>query len=252
MSVILLNNTQNLLSINLAKMLIMLYNKLMKKEIKDKLKEVISFIVCIIVLLAIAYYSGFINGFTVADFQNAYNKIVYSIGNSASKTGVKSELFDTNNSNGKRFSKYKNYQPMNIPAAVLRGVESSGTWRNIFYSDKKVIFYIYNDSQLNFHNSVKNYLSSKSKASKYYLSAYTEGEFSSMRLGDIGPSKICDSLEECNAVRQKASDYTSLSEFMKQCGRYMCIINPAENQYIKLRNKNSGQAVKMIYDLMDW
>ena len=224
----------------------------MKKEIKDRLTDVVSFFICVVILLAIAYYTGFIKGFSVADFQNAYNKMVYDIASSASKSGVKSELFDTNNSNTKRVSSYKNYQPMMIPESVLRGVKSSGTWRNVFYSDKKVVFYIYSESQINFHNSITNYLSAKSKASKYNLAAYTEGEFNSMRLGDIGPTKICDSLEECNAVRQKAADYTSLSEFMKQCGRYMCIINPSDGQYIKLRNKNSGQAVKMIYDLMNW
>lgn len=224
----------------------------MKKEIKDKLTELISFFICVLILLAIAYFTGFIKGFSLADFQNTYNKLVYDIANSASKSGVKSELFDTNNSNTKRVSTYKNYQPMRIPESVLRGVKSSGTWGNVFYSDRKVVFYIYNDSQINFHNSITNYLSAKSKTSKYNLVAYTEGEFNSMRLGDIGPTKICDSLEECNAVRQKAADYTSLSEFMKQCGRCMCIINPSDGQYIKLRNKNSGQAVKMIYDLMNW
>ena len=230
----------------------MLYNCFMKKEIKDKLIEVGSFFICLSILLGIAYYTGLIKGFTVSDFQDAYNKVVYNFANSASKSGLKSDLFDTSNTNTKRISTYKNYQPMRIPEAVLRGVESSGVWKNVFYSNKKVVFYVYDESELNFHNSVSNYLSTNTKAKKYNLIAYSENSFNSMRLGDIGPSKICDSIQECNLVRQKAADYTAVSEFMKRCGRYMCIINPNKQQYIRLSSKNSGQAVQMIFELMNW
>lgn len=233
-------------------MLIMLYNYFMKKEIKDKLIEVASFCICVIVLLAIAYFTGFIKGFTVSDFQDSYNKLVYNFANSASKSKLDSNLFDTNNSNNKKITTYKDYHPMRIPEAVLRGVDSSRAWENVFYSNKKVVFYIYNNSQTEFHNSITNYLSSETKGKYYNLIAYTDSNFNSMRLGDIGPSKICDSIDECNAVRKKAADYSALSEFMKQCGRYMCIINPQQKQYVKLRNKNSGQAVKMIFDLRNW
>ena len=230
----------------------MLYNFFMKKEIKDKLIEIVSFFICLAVLFAIAYYSGFIKGFSVSDFQDAYNRLVYNFTNSASKSGVKTDLFDTSNKNTKRISSYKNYHPMRIPKEVLRGVDTSGVWKNVFYSNKKVVFYIYDESQLNFHNSIANYLSTNTKAQKYNLVAYSENSFNSMHLGDFGPSKICDSLEECNSVRQKAADYTALSEFMQRCGRYMCIINPNRQQYIKLSSKNSGQAVQMILELMNW
>lgn len=230
----------------------MLYNFFMKKEIKDKLIEIVSFFICLAVLLAIAYYSGFIKGFSVSDFQDAYNRLVYNFTNSASKSDVKTDLFDTSNKNTKRISSYKNYHPMRIPEEVLRGVDTSGVWKNVFYSNKKVVFYIYDESQLNFHNSIANYLSTNTKAQKYNLVAYSENSFNSMHLGDFGPSKICDSLEECNSVRQKAADYTALSEFMQRCGRYMCIINPNRQQYIKLSSKNSGQAVQMILELMNW
>lgn len=240
------------MSINLAIMLILLYNFCMKKEIKDKLFEVISFFICLAVLLAIAYFSGFIKGFAIEDFQNAYNKVVYNIMNSASKNSEKTDLFNTNNGSGKNITTYKNYHPMRIPESVLRAVKASRSWENVFNSNKKVVFYIYSDSQKDFHNSVSNYLSTSSKSSTYKLVAYTDSRFDSLHLGDIGPSKICNSLEECNAQRQRATDYTTLSEFMKQCGKYMCIINPQENQYIKLKSKNSGQAVKMIYDLINW
>lgn len=232
-------------------MLIMLYNLLMKKEIKDKLIEAGSFFACVVVLLAIGYFTGFIKGFSPEDFKEAYNRTAADLTKSAAKNS-KTNWFDTNSSKSRRVSSYKEYQPMLIPQAVLRGVESSGMWKQIFYSDKKVVFYIYNSEQSDFHYSVQNYLAGKTKAKHYNLYAYNEAAFNSMRVGDIGPSKICDSLEECNAVRQKAADYTALTEFLKICGKYMCIIDPYDGQYVRLRNKNSGQAVKMINDFINW
>ena len=110
----------------------MLYNYFMKKEIKDKLIEVASFCICVIVLLAIAYFTGFIKGFTVSDFQDSYNKLVYNFANSASNSKLDSNLFDTNNSNNKKITTYKDYHPMRIPEAVLRGVDSSRAWENVF------------------------------------------------------------------------------------------------------------------------
>lgn len=224
----------------------------MKKEVKDKLIEVASFCVCVAVLLAIAYYTGFINGFAPSDFQDAYQKIVYSIKGSAAQNKNDIDLFGINSSNLKRLSAYNGYQPMRIPESVLRGVESTKTWGNVFYSNKKVIFYIYDDNRTDFNNSVTNYVNSNPVGRKYNLVSFPKNRFDSLHLGDVGPSEICNSLEECNAVRQKASDYTSLSEFMKRCGSNMCIINPQLNQFIRLKNKNSGQAVRMIYDLADW
>lgn len=223
----------------------------MKKELKNKIVEVTSFLACAGVLLGIAYYTGFLKGFTVQDFKNAYEKagagVTQNISVTADKSGISNKIKTT-----RRISSYKGYQPMLIPDAVYRGVESSKIFNELFYSNKKVVFYIYDNSQTEFHKSVSSYLSTKSKKKKYNLSVYEEYRFNNMRLGTIGPSKICDSIEECNAVRQKASDYSYLTEFLKICGRTMCVFNPAEKQYIRLNNKNSGQAVKLINDLEDW
>lgn len=223
----------------------------MKKEVKDKLIEVGSFIICVAILLGIAYYTGFLKGFTSADFQDAYNNTMYNLNKSVAKS-QKINLLDTSSKNGKSVAKYNSYQPQLIPRAVIRGVDSSGAWKQIFYSDKKVVFYIYKSSESEFNNSIQNYLSSASKRNQYELYAYSDSTFGSMRRGDVGPSKICDSLQECNAVRQKASDYSALSEFLSRCGATMCIINPSAGQYIRLKNKNSGQAVKVLFDMAKW
>lgn len=44
----------------------------------------------------------FYKRFTVSDFQDSYNKLVYNFANSASKSKLDSNLFDTNNSNNKK------------------------------------------------------------------------------------------------------------------------------------------------------
>ena len=222
----------------------------MKDLIQQKLIEFGYFIICIVIVLAIARFSGFLEGFAPQDFQNAYQNIVYNVDGLLGKKS--NNVLDSSNSKSNRIASYRGYQPMRIPVAVLRGVDSSNTWQNIFYADKKVVFYVYDNSQNEFNNTIQNYLSTKSKMKNYALSAYTQGRFDNIRAGEIGPSKICNSLAECNAVRQKASDYSALAEFMKRCGTYICIINPQKQQYVRLRSKNSSQAVKMINALSNW
>lgn len=93
-------------------------------------------------------------------------------------------------------------------------------------------------------------MNSENLSSKYNIVSYTPTSFGSVRLGDIGPSEICKNLQECNANRQKASDYITLSEFLKQCGRTACIINPTESEYIRLNSRNI--ATSAIYSLQNW
>ncbi len=224
----------------------------MKKEIKDKIIETGCFFICVGILLAIAYYTGFLKGFTVADIQDAYNRTVYNFSKSARANKDKVAFLESNSKNNRKITSFKGYRVMYIPASVLRGVSSSGAWQQIFNSDKKVVFYLYSANQKDFHNSVQNYLGTKSKKGRFNCYAYTADQFSSMRVGEGGASKICDSLDECNMVSQKASDYTALSEFLKLCGKTMCIIKPSNGQYVMLKSKNSGQAVKMINDLVNW
>lgn len=211
----------------------------MRKEIAEKLKEILSFTVCLGILLAIAHYTGFLKGFSQQDFINAYNDIV--------KT---SQVSNKNYKKQTRVTKYGNYQPSKIPEAVLRGVKSSNTWVNVFNSRTKTIFYIYDDSSKDFHYRIQSYTPNWN--SNYNVFAYTTEAFNNMRTGAIGPSKICNSLEECNEQRIKASDYTTLSNFMKSCGTTLCIINPSKGQYIRLKTKNSGQAIQMINSLKHW
>ncbi len=132
---------------------------------------------------------------------------------------------------------------------MLRGVNNTGAWTQIFNSYNKSVFYIYDDKNNEFDNSIKSYIANDTQNS-YSVRSYSKSEFNSLRVGDIGPSKICDSLQECNQVRQKASDYSSMAEFLKYCGSILCVINPAKNEYVKVKNRQS--ATKVLNDLKNW
>ena len=221
----------------------------MKKELKDKIIEISSYLICLAIILAIGYFTGYLKGFTPSDFENAYYKITYDLSNTEifKNQNIKFSKKNCRNNNSSRHSKYRINK---IPEAVIRGVNSSGVWTNIFNSNKKTVFYIYDDNSISFDNSIKNYVNSENLSSKYNIVSYTTTSFGSVRLGDIGPSEICKNLQECNANRQKASDYTTLSEFLKQCGRTACIINPTESEYIRLNSRNI--ATSAIYSLQNW
>ncbi len=225
----------------------------MSDKKKEKSKEVISFIICLIVLLCIGYFTGFLEGFAPSDFYNAYRKLTANLDSKANSSKDKINLFETNRDK-KAVQKYAGYQPNIIPEAVIRGYKASNIWTNIFASSTKVVFYTYSNSEndIKFNDTVFEYLTSREMVDEYILQAYTEKSFSNAALGTPGPSKICNSFEECNAVRQKASDYSLLSEFLKRCGQTMCVINNDKREYIRLRTKNSQDATSMLQSLKGW
>ncbi len=221
----------------------------MKKEVKNKIIEISSYLICLAIILAIGYFTGYLKGFTPNDFENAYYKITYDLSNTEFFKNQNIKFLQKNNRNNNS-SRYSEYRVNRIPEAVIRGVSSAGVWANIFNSNKKTVFYIYDDNSNSFDNSIKNYVNNGVLSSKYNVVSYTTSSFGSVRLGDIGPTEICKSLQECNANRQKASDYTALSEFLKQCGRSVCIINPTKSEYIRLNSRNI--ATSAIYSLQNW
>lgn len=215
-----------------------------KDEILAKLKDFGSFVLCIIVLILIGYFTGFLKGFAPQDFIDAYNLLL-------SKT--LHGRTNVSQSGANQVAKIGNYQPSRIPAAVLRGAKSSDTWLNVLNSGTKAIFYVYDDSSKSskeFHYKIQN--SVVPIRTNYNVFAYSVESFRNIRTGTVGPSKICNSIDECNEQRRNAADYTALAEFFKNCGNTMCIINPAKGQYIRLKTKNSSDAVKMINGLRNW
>lgn len=221
----------------------------------EKLKEFLSFLICIVVILLIAYFTGFLKGFTPSDFMEAFDKTasVVTTGFDASTKYVSSE-----SSSSKSNVVAGNYKAQPIPQNILQGSRDSKSWTNIFNSSQKVVFYIYDESNKNsklppdFHTRINNYLV-KSKLIKYYnLKPSTLYAFEKLNWGGTGPSKMCDSIQECNEYRKKAANYSSLSDFMRKCGQTMCVINPRNNQYVILKKRDASAAIKLLNALKNW
>lgn len=229
-------------------MLNILYNLLeVDMKINGKVLETINFLICLGIIVGIAYYTGFLKEFSLDSLNRAVNTIASDItSKKTSATPKRTKVAST---------EYKNYKPMYIPPDIIKASYQTSTWTRIFNSDKKIIFYIYSESSdgplsKDFHYDISNYVYNNSRY--YNISPYSENEFNSVRAGDIGPAKICDSIAECNEVRKKAADYSMLAEFFKRCSRTMCIINPQKNQYYMLRSRDSRKAVQTLNDLKGW
>lgn len=212
----------------------------MKKEI---LKEIGCYLGCI----AFIAISGYIAGvFKEASFDSLSKIIVANV----KTTGIE-QYINQERSPRKKVTVYKNYRPRIIPDTVLDGSRYSHTWQNIFNSDRKVVFYLFDEND-NFHSSLYAYFSKNQLYKHYNLEPYSKDAFNNMRNGAIGPSKICNSMEECNKVRENASNYTMLTNFLANCGRTMCIFDPGKNQYVQLKKRNVNDAEHMLEGLKNW
>lgn len=207
-----------------------------KDIIIDKLRDLLNVVICIVIVLAIAYFSGFLKGFTPADFQQAYNDIVSNI---SGKNG--------NTTQG-------SYQPSRLSESVLRGAQILPVWRDMFASNTKVVFYVYDDNtdDKNFHYSLQNYIAKSPIKTSYNVHAYTVRRFKHIPLAEGGPTKICNSFEECKAQRQKSVDYAASRDILERCGKTMCVINPAKKQFVKLKKRDAREAAIMLNSLRNW
>ncbi len=212
----------------------------MKKEI---LKEIACYAGCIVFILLSGYFSGFFKDTSFAGLSNSAITMVKA-------SGIE-QYINQERSSRKKVTVYRNYRPRIIPDNVLRGAALSNSWKNVFNANKKVIFYIY-DGNDDFNSQIQKYFY-KNQLQKYYnLEAYEIASFNRWRLGAVGPEKICDSLEECNRVREKASGYTLMMEFLSNCGKTVCIIDSGKNQYVQLKRRNITDTENMIVGLKNW
>ncbi len=224
----------------------------------NKLKEVLIFFVCVGIILGAAYFTGFLKGFTVSDFKDAYDNIATIVSSGVKSLGV-SEMMSTETTAGNQNTTiFKNYKALPIPASALKGHQDSRAWNNIFNSPQKVIFYIYDNDDKNpkyskdFHNQISSYFD-KTKMSRFYnIEPVTLYYFDKLNWGNTGPDKICNSFQECNEYRERAANYSMLSDYLRRCGKTMCIINPRNNQYVMLKTRNAAEAIKMINSIRTW
>ena len=158
---------------------------------------------------------------------------------------------ETDTSAQKTTNTYGKYRPSYIPKKVLAGSQTSGAWTNLFNSNKKVVFYVY-DKNDKFHDEFFNYFSNSDYSKYYDFKPTSKSTFNGMMTGTVGPSKICNSIEECNKYREKASNYTLLTNFLSSCGKGMCIFKPEKNQFVQLRRRTTKDASNMLEELKNW
>lgn len=238
-SIVLLNIRHTLLSTNIVYSLIIVYNiNIMNR---DKLNEFIGFIICLVVVIGVCQYTGALKN--IGDPSSFISKAIDS-------TGIR--VNSGNYSNGSRkSSKIKNYKTQILKDSIIETSKKQGIWNNIFSSNKKVIFYLY-DGNDDFHNQIDRYVSAGMLSRNYNIVALSSNSFRKVRLGTTGPGKICNSFAECNEQRLASVHYTEMVSLLEWCGKSMCIINPAKKEYVYLRTRNAADAKKMIQALKNW
>lgn len=209
-----------------------------KDIIISKLQDLLNLVICIAIVLAIAYFSGFLKGFTPADFQDAFGQLTAAFtGKPVSRDGIQA---------------YNNYQPSRISENVVRGANTLYVWRSMLASSTKSVLYIYDANDKDFHYQIQDYIAKNPVKTSYNIYAYTKSDFKNIRLGEGGPTAICNSIEECKAQRQRAADYAASADFLEKCGKTMCVINPRKRQFVKLQRRDTKQAVQMLNALRNW
>lgn len=213
--------------------------------IKVDFKEVGYYVICILFIVVAGNISGITKTFS---YDAISNEIVAKV----KSTGVEKYLAkETDTSAQKTTNTYGKYRPSYIPKKVLAGSQTSGAWTHLFNSDKKVVFYVY-EKDSKFHQEFSDYISKNSYLSYYQFEATPKNVFNSMMSGTVGPSKVCNSLEECNQYREKASNYTLLTSFLTDCGRGVCVFSPEKKQFVQLRRRSVKEAEKMVETLKNW
>ena len=208
----------------------------MNKDFNNKFKECICFLVCIFFIFFV-----YVN-------LNSSNNLVINPNFNLNKYSKNLKL---NNKSRYNDLTYKSYRTIKIPQNVINGAYTSGIWEDLFFANKKVIFYVFEGNDP-FSNAIISYYRKKKLSNYYILKIYSKDSFNNMRYGTVGPTKICNSFAECMAIGQKASNYNELTLFLKNCGKTMCVINPRKQQYTILKNRTSTNGIKFLYELKNW
>jgi len=223
----------------------------------DKLKEFLSFCVCVAIILGIARFTGFLEGFSQNDFIKSYNKILAYTNISKNSSAAKYLKSDTQ---GKfmKSDKYNNYRTIMTPKKILDTADSTGDFRSLFFNAKKTVFYVYDHENkdqtytYDFHNNLQKYVESHKLYENYNFEMITYNRLKYYSIGGAGADSICNSIKECNEIRQNAVNHSLLAEFVAHCGRTMCIMNTDTNQYVMLKKRNLDEAIKLLEAFKNW
>lgn len=222
----------------------------------DKLKEILGVLACLGLLIGLGFYTGFFNQYNWDYAQNLINSAI----SEASSVKLGLNLNDDNkyNSNNKNTSRIGSYRANNIPSKVMEGVKLTGYWSDQFNPNKKVIFYVYDSYNNNFifsldyHKNIEKYFTDNELDRYYDLKPMDLGIFQNYYVGIIGSTKVCNSIEECNAMRNKATLRADMQMFLDKCAKTTCIINVSKNEFIFLRNRDSADTIKALNEIKNW
>ncbi|MBO6087616.1 hypothetical protein J6P92_04630 [bacterium] len=222
-----------------------------------KVKEILGIFVCIGLLIGLGIYTGFFNNFGMADVQRVLNSAFHDISN-PNFDFIKTGNDDSVSFGNKNVSTIGQYRANNIPEQALKGARMSGFWPNIFKSEKKVVFYVYEPSgkstkySMEFHEKIKEKFKN-GKLNKYYN--FEPSEFAIYRnynVGLIGSTKVCNSIEECKNMHELTSSRAAMQIFLDKCAANFCIINLKNNEFVMIRNKDANEAIKALNVLSGW
>lgn len=222
----------------------------MKKVVIEKAKEVICFLVCVGVLAGIAYYTGLLNFVSTDSIKDSFSKFTNTVANPKE---IKNSGF---NPNGRSVTRYNNVRTYAIPQSVIKAVNNSNQWNDIFFGSRLNVFYVTGKGYFSphFDSVVKHYVSSSKENRGYFtVKAYDTSRYNAMKNNvDIGPAKICDSIEECAGQANKANAHSTVSAFVDRCAKALCIINTRRSEYVMLRSSNPQKAVDTLESLKGW
>ena len=204
-------------------------------------KDFLSYIVIIALFATAAYRLGLFNNINLNTIGDAYKSASESITNP-----------NKNLDNYQKPTKtIRGYRPADIPEKVLTASETSRNWRNVFYADKKVVFYVYNKENTIFRDALKKYIINKGLDNYYNLVMLDELSYKRNNAG-APSSKICTHLDECLKMREKAANYALLTHFMDNCTKTICIFNPEKEQYIMLKKRKFSELKELLEVLRTW
>ena len=221
----------------------------------EKSKEVFGVLACIGLLVGLGYYTGFFNDFNLENFFKTTSSDVANL-----KTDMTSNKNNKKNFHigGEKMSKFGNLRANNIPNDVYKGAELVRGWDRVFKGNKKVVFYAYDNSGKNvayagdFHNKLTNAFNQNHLSEYYNFEPMDYSIFRNYYVGISTATKICNSLEECNKVRQTANYKATFQMFLDRCAKAFCVINPEKQQFLLLRNRNVDEAMNVLINAKNW
>ena len=205
---------------------------------KDILPNLAMFAVIVGVFGYIVFQSGAINDVKAGKFDKAVARVT-SFAMGAVDKGAKQA---TKNLPNKKFG--GNAISLIIPD-VCYTFDDINIFKELFNTDKKVVFYVYTPQEEKTAQEIKKYIN------EYYSSVYIDKSMTKTRFidrkSDVRTNNNgCSSIEECRKVQANSSRHTQISSFVEKCAKGVCIINNQTRHYVKISSKDVEKVKELL------